>query len=95
MLKLIHQALTQRCASNFFFRNLNIEITVVENKIEGWQVAPLGTPNGFKNLITPYANSKTGLHLPLLLHTSSCNIYNKHIYNRHNYSQAPNIISTY
>ena len=32
MLKLIHQALTQRYASNFFFCNLNIEITVVENK---------------------------------------------------------------
>ena len=48
MLKLIHQALTQKYASNFFFRNLNIEITVVENKIECWQVAPLGTPNGLK-----------------------------------------------
>ena len=32
MLKLIHQALTQRYASNFFPRNLYIEITVVENK---------------------------------------------------------------
>ena len=32
MLKLIHQVLTQRYASNFFSLNLNIEITAVENK---------------------------------------------------------------